>query len=34
MRIARRQALDEFELEDFELVGYDAYPTIKAPIAV
>ena len=34
MRIAPRAALDEFELEDFELVGYDAYPTIKAPIAV
>ena len=34
MRIAPRTALDEFELEDFELVGYDAYPSIKAPIAV
>jgi thymidylate synthase len=34
MRIAPRPALDAFELEDFELVGYDAYPTIKAPIAV
>jgi thymidylate synthase len=34
MRIAPRAALDEFELEDFELVGYDAYPTIKAAIAV
>jgi thymidylate synthase len=34
MRIAPRAALDEFELEDFELVGYDAYPTIKAPISV
>ena len=34
MRIAPRRALDEFELEDFELVGYDAYPSIKAPIAV
>jgi thymidylate synthase len=34
MRIAARTALDEFELEDFELVGYDAYPSIKAPIAV
>ena len=30
----RGRALDEFELEDFELVGYDAYPSIKAPIAV
>ena len=34
MHIAPRTALDEFELEDFELVGYDAYPSIKAPIAV
>ena len=35
MRIAPRTALDEFELEDFELGGGDhAYPSIKAPIAV
>jgi thymidylate synthase len=26
--------LEEFEYENLELVGYDPYPTIKAPIAV
>jgi thymidylate synthase len=34
MRIAAGKAIDEFELEDFELVGYVADPSIKAPIAV
>ncbi len=34
MTIARRHSIDAYELEDFELVGYDAHPTIKAPIAV
>jgi thymidylate synthase len=34
MRIAPGRAIDEFELEDFELVGYQAHPSIKAPIAV
>ena len=34
MRIAPGKALDEFDLADFELVDYDAYPSIKAPIAV
>ena len=29
-----RRALDEFEIEDIELVGYLAHPSIKAPIAV
>lgn len=35
MRInpARRQ-IDAFEVEDFDLVGYDPHPGIKAPIAV
>ncbi|MCF0223317.1 MAG: thymidylate synthase, partial [Fibrobacter sp.] len=26
--------LFDFKFEDFELVDYDPYPTIKAPIAV
>ena len=34
MRIATGKQIDEFELEDFELVGYQAHPSIKAPIAV
>ncbi|WP_370894195.1 thymidylate synthase [Janibacter sp. GXQ6167] len=34
MRIAARESIDQYELEDFELVGYDAAPSIKAPIAV
>ena len=29
-----RRSIDEFDLDDFELVGYVAEPSIKAPIAV
>lgn len=29
-----RKELWDFQVEDFELVGYDPHPTIKAPIAV
>jgi thymidylate synthase len=34
MRITPRTAIDEYEIEDFELVGYEAHPSISAPIAV
>ncbi|GGL26752.1 thymidylate synthase [Phycicoccus endophyticus] len=34
MRITPRESIDAYELEDFELVGYEAHPSIKAPIAV
>jgi thymidylate synthase len=26
--------IDDFNFEDFELIGYDPHPTIKAPVAV
>ena len=28
------RSIHEFQFEDFELVGYDPHPAIKAPIAV
>ena len=34
MRITARESIDDYDLEDFELVGYEADPSIKAPIAV
>ena len=34
MRITQRAAIDDHDLEDFELVGYESHPSIKAPIAV
>ena len=34
MRITPRPAIDAYDLDDFELVGYQAHPSIKAPIAV
>ena len=34
LRIGHRDSIDAYEYEDFELLGYDPHPTIKAPIAV
>ena len=34
MHITPRAAIDDYDLGDFELVGYDPHPAIKAPIAV
>lgn len=34
MEITPRESIDAYEIEDFTLVGYDAAPSIKAPIAV
>lgn len=34
MKIASGRQIGEFDLGDFELVGYEAHPSIKAPIAV
>jgi thymidylate synthase len=34
MRITPRTAIDDYDLGDFELVGYESHPSIKAPIAV
>ncbi|MGE9807003.1 thymidylate synthase [Janibacter sp. G1551] len=34
MRITPRDRIDDYDLGDFELVGYQAHPSIKAPIAV
>lgn len=34
VQIAARPSIDAYELEDIALVGYQAHPSIKAPIAV
>ena len=34
LSVAPRASLDAFELADFELAGYEAWPHIKAPVAI
>jgi thymidylate synthase len=34
MQITPRAGIDDYDLDDFELVGYQFHPSIKAPIAV
>ena len=34
LRLAARDALEAYEIEDVELLGYDPHPAIRAPIAV
>ncbi len=34
MLVAPKEGIDDYDLDDFELVGYEAHPSIKAPIAV
>jgi len=29
-----KQAIDQYEVDDFYIIGYDPHPTIKAPVAV
>jgi len=29
-----QEELSDFKFEDFELINYDPYPAIKAPIAI
>src|SRR5690606_29748517 len=34
MRIRKRDSIFDYELEDFEVLGYEHHPAIKAPVAV
>lgn len=34
LRLAERDSIDDYVFEDFEVLGYQHHPTIKAPIAV
>jgi len=34
LKLNKRDSIFDYTLEDFEVVGYQHHPTIKAPIAV
>ena len=34
MKIAKRDSIFDYELSDFEVIGYEHHPAIKAPVAV
>jgi thymidylate synthase len=35
LRISRHpESIYDYRFEDFEIVGYDPYPSIKAPVAI
>ena len=34
LRFAKKQNIDEYVYEDFELIGYEHHPHIAAPVAV
>lgn len=34
LQLAKAPSINDYKLEDFEIVGYQCHPTIKAPIAV
>ncbi|MHA3723814.1 thymidylate synthase [Leucobacter sp. HY1910] len=34
MRIRERDSIDGYEYDDYELIGYESHPAIKAPVAV
>jgi thymidylate synthase len=34
LALPRKRSIDEFQFNDFQIIGYDPHPAIKAPIAV